>query len=40
MCSVYSDQTMFVWDVSNIEKVSVKRSWLSHCSGPIEVDNL
>jgi WD40 repeat protein len=30
--AVYSDRMMFVWDISDLKKISVYRTFLSHCA--------
>lgn len=32
--ALYSDRMIFMWDIKNFEKISVYRTFLSHC-GPI-----
>lgn len=32
--ALYSDRMIFMWDIKNLEKISVYRTFLSHC-GPI-----
>lgn len=34
LSAIYSDRTLFIWDIKNLSKVTVKRSFLNH-AGPI-----